>query len=491
MHQGLKLDVVLPIGAAALLGLVCVVVPTLDIGLVARATLAGAFVAATAGGCILLGIRRERMELSARKALERLLSTDNCDSQFKSSSDNSVSLLSDNPWREIVARIEQTLHDDRQRLQTAEHGRTRAEVRLRRVSVEREQLAEVLAGLPDPVLAIDHFDELVLANPSAERLFSFDSQSTEERAVESLVRCENLVALLTDTRRRKATTQRSSELAVANAAGETRWFRVTCSGLAHVGDSADGSVTHGAVAMLSDISGQKVIQQRNAEFVSAVSHEMKAPLSGIKAYVELLADGDAEDDATREEFLGVINSQADRLQRLIDNLLNLARIEAGVANVVKEPQSLNELLEEALHVVQPSAEQKHIEFCRDLSPLYLGLSADRDMILQAAINLLSNAIKYTPEKGRVTLRSRLADGEICFEVEDTGVGLSSDDAGRVFEKFYRVAKDRQMAPGTGLGLPLAKHIIEEIHGGRLTVVSELGRGSTFRAALPAPVGLTT
>ena len=238
------------------------------------------------------------------------------------------------------------------------------------------------------------------------------------------------------------------------------------------------------MAVLRDIGRQKALQKRNAEFVSAVSHEMKTPLAGIKAYVELLVDGDAEDEQTREEFLEVINSQADRLERLINNMLNLARIEAGVVSVNKNSRSLNELLEEAVHVVHPAAEAKQIELATELSPLYLGVLADRDMLLQSAINLLSNAIKYTPDGGRVTLRSRLADQEVTFEVEDTGVGLSEEDCQRVFEKFYRVKKDKTMASGTGLGLPLAKHIVEDVHGGRLSVQSALGAGSTFRVTLP-------
>ena len=237
--------------------------------------------------------------------------------------------------------------------------------------------------------------------------------------------------------------------------------------------------------MLRDIDDQKALQKRNAEFVSSVSHEIKTPLAAVKAYVELLADGDAEDPQTREEFLGVINSQADRLQRLIDNMLDLARIEAGVVNVSKRPRSLNELLEEAVRIVRPSAEAKGIELASELSPLYLGVLADRDMLLQAAINLLSNAVKYTPSGGRVTLRSRLDDDQVRFEVQDTGVGLSPEDCRRVFEKFYRVKKDQDMAPGTGLGLPLAKHVVEDVHGGRLIVESILGQGSTFIVTLPS------
>jgi two-component system phosphate regulon sensor histidine kinase PhoR len=226
------------------------------------------------------------------------------------------------------------------------------------------------------------------------------------------------------------------------------------------------------------------MQQRNAEFVSAASHEMKTPLSSIRAYVELLADGEAEDEQTREEFFNVIQTQAERLQRLIENLLNLARIEAGVVAVQKEARSLNELLQEAANVVQPSAEAKNITLVTEFSPMYLGVFADRDTLLQAAINLLSNAIKYTPPGGHVTFRSRLSGDEVVFEVSDTGVGLSADDCQKVFERFYRVKKDQQMAPGTGLGLPLVKHIVEDIHAGRIEVASELGKGSTFGVVLP-------
>ena len=120
----------------------------------------------------------------------------------------------------------------------------------------------------------------------------------------------------------------------------------------------------------------------------------------------------------------------------------------------------------------------------ELSTLYLGVLADRDTLLQAAINLMSNALKYTHPGGTVTLRSRLSDQEVIFEVQDTGVGLSPEDCQKVFEKFYRVKKDKEMAAGTGLGLPLVKHIVEDIHRGRIEVESEPGKGSTFRVVIP-------
>lgn len=396
-------------------------------------------------------------------------------------------LAEDNPWHSVFTRVRDCIQLYNDRLHEAEHNRACADVRSRRAVAEIEQRNSILNGLTEPVVAIDAYDEIVLTNPSAERLLNIQSANTETRALDRLVECETLVNLLVDTRRRKTPTQRTGELTLPDSTGMQRTYRVTCRSIANLGDDKEkiNDVAHGAVAVLNDITNEKLIQKRNAEFVSAVSHEMKTPLSGIKAYVELLVDGDAETEEQREEFLNVIEGQADRLQRLVENLLNLARIEAGVVEVNKTPRSLNELLNEALGVVQPTAQQKNITLVDDISPLYLGVLADRDMLLQAAINLLSNAIKYTHAGGKVTLRSRMDDRDVVFEVEDTGVGLNPEDCDKVFEKFYRVKKDTNMAPGTGLGLPLAKHIVEDVHGGRLTLKSEPGKGSTFRITLPS------
>jgi len=392
-------------------------------------------------------------------------------------------LPSGNPWHRSAMEVKDALSESAERAQAAEHSRTSVEVRAQRARQESEHVNTILDGLPEPVLVIDNFDDVILANPSAERLFGFRLEECSAPTLSKLVQEPTVFELLTETRKRKTPTARSAEIQLPDGNEELHWYSVTVTSLLCSGGS-EGQLSRGAVAVLRDISAHKAAQKRNAEFVSAVSHEMKTPLAGIKAYVELLADGDAEDEETREEFLEVINLQTDRLQRLIDNLLNLARIEAGVVEVSKEARSLNELLERAFAVVQPSAEAKNITLENDLSPMYLGVLVDRDMIMQAAINLLSNAIKYTPQGGQVTLRSRTKDDRVQFEVEDSGVGLSEEDCQRVFQKFYRVRKDSGMAQGTGLGLPLAKHIVEDVHGGELAVKSELGKGSIFRITLP-------
>ena len=389
-------------------------------------------------------------------------------------------------WHQIADELRRTLSEMSRRVRELETTRSALEIRTRRALDEADRLRSILANLVDPILIVNGYDEVSLANPAAELLFSLDSDRREQRSVASLLTCERLVNFLLATNHRESSGPRTDEAEIRDAEGNSHWYRVTACRLPlfREGVSSSEGEGYGTVVVLRDVDHEKNLQKRNAEFVSSVSHEMKAPLAGIKAYVELLADGDAEDEETREEFLNVIDSQADRLQRLVENLLNLARIEAGVAGVNKKNRSLNEILEEASQIVQPAAEAKNIKLNVELSPLYLGVHADRDMLLQSAINLLSNAVKYTPDGGRVTLRSRNVDNMIVYEVEDTGVGLSPEDCQRVFEKFYRVKKDKDMAQGTGLGLPLAKHIVEDVHGGTLSLESELGVGSKFTAAFP-------
>ncbi|MFA8020461.1 PAS domain-containing sensor histidine kinase [Bremerella cremea] len=385
--------------------------------------------------------------------------------------------------RRMILEIYQTLESDQDSIGALQQKSARSEVRAHLAESRVSEINCVIEGLTEPVIMVDQYGELALINPAAVTLMGMQDVAVGTR-IDDALPCDSIVQLLNETRRRKLKSSRVAEIELADPAGEKHWYRITVNTVADDDNESGGESNFGAVAVMRDISGYKAIQRRNAEFVSAVSHEMKTPLAGIKAYTELLADGEAEDEETRDEFLGVISGQADRLQRLIDNLLNLARIEAGVVSVSKKPRSLNDLLDEAAAIVQPTAEQKNITLNVELSPMYLGVLADRDMILQAAINLLSNAIKYTPDGGKVTLRSRLSDREVHFEVEDTGVGLSPEDCEMVFEKFYRVKKDQKMASGTGLGLPLAKHIVEDVHGGTLTVKSELNHGSTFMIALP-------
>ena len=230
--------------------------------------------------------------------------------------------------------------------------------------------------------------------------------------------------------------------------GEERIFKVTLSAVADNND-----VPAGVVAVLHDMTREKEVAELKNDFVSSVSHELRTPLASIKAYVEMLIDGEADDEKTTREFYEVIQNEANRLSRLIDNILNISRIESGLVQINKQPQSLTVILKEALEVIAPQAQMKQITLVEQLTPVFYQTSADKDMLYQAVLNLLSNAIKYTPESGTITVQTAVdeAKQKVIARISDTGVGIPPKDLPFVFDKFYRAEANNHMAKGTGSG----------------------------------------
>jgi len=237
---------------------------------------------------------------------------------------------------------------------------------------------------------------------------------------------------------------------------------------------------------LHDITREKQIQQMKNDFVSHVSHELKTPLSSITAYSEMLADGEAGDEKTLKEFCSVIQSQAQRLNRLIEDILNVSRIESGLIKVDKKPLSLTILIEEQLKMIKSAANEKNIAIVAPNPIVFDQVYADKDMVSQVVVNLLSNAVKYTPAGGSIKIKIDVDQNTNLARVSvtDTGVGIPKDEVERVFDKFYRVSANEKQAKGTGLGLNLVKQIVEKVHNGLVFVTSEVGVGSTFGFELP-------
>jgi two-component system phosphate regulon sensor histidine kinase PhoR len=238
------------------------------------------------------------------------------------------------------------------------------------------------------------------------------------------------------------------------------------------------------MVVFHDVTRLKKLERIRTDFVANVTHEIKTPLTAIIGYLETLQAGAWErpDDARR--FVDVILNQAHRLNRLVDDLMTISKIELGEVVLHLEEVSLSETTESVLSLLDAKAAAKNILFDnrirKDLPPL----SADRDRLIQVLVNVLDNAIKFTPEGGRVIVDAFEKDGMLVVAVEDTGVGIPREDLSRLGERFYRVDKTRSREMGgTGLGLSIVKHLMIA-HGGRMEIESRLGHGTKVSLFFP-------
>lgn len=344
-----------------------------------------------------------------------------------------------------------------------------------------ENTEAIIYSIRDAVIVIDESDRLLMANEAAGQLFNFDYKSSQLKPVSELIGPDQgeFTDFLSHNRQRKGQATRK-EIEFSKD-GTPKIFDCIVSCVYE----QDRQVC-GAVAVLHDITREKQIQQMKNDFVSHVSHELKTPLASITAFTEMLADGEANDEKTRKEFYSVIQSQAQRLNRLIEDILNCSRIESGLIKINKETASLTMLIEEQLKMIKGYAEEKKVEVIGQKPIIYDQVDVDKDMIQEVIVNLLSNAVKYTPSGGSVKIETEVDENAalVRVRVTDTGVGIPEDDIEYVFDKFYRVGANNKQAEGTGLGLNLVKQIIEKVHNGRVFVMSKVGVGSTFGFELP-------
>ncbi len=354
------------------------------------------------------------------------------------------------------------------------------------LSRRREKNSEaIIQSIRDAVIVIDGFDKLLMANEAAGRLFGFDFKSSQYKPIRELIGAKHSAFLefVSDSKKGKGHATRRELDFPADEKPRTFDCVISC-----VHDEKEDAC--GAVAVLHDITREKEVSQMKNDFVSHVSHELKTPLASITAYSEMLADGEADNEEMRTEFYSVIQGQAKRLNRLIEDILNISRIESGLIKVSKETASLTMLIEEQMQMIRSYAEEKQIDVIWKKPIVFDQVYVDRDMLSQVIINLLSNAIKYTPANGSVRIETAVDEaGSVArVSIRDTGVGIPADEVEHVFEKFYRVGANKKQAKGTGLGLNLVKQIVETVHNGQVFVSSEVGVGSTFGFELPLAKG---
>jgi two-component system phosphate regulon sensor histidine kinase PhoR len=343
----------------------------------------------------------------------------------------------------------------------------------------------IIYSIRDAVIVIDESDRLLMSNEAAGRLLHFDYNSSQFKPISELIGPDQgeFVDFLSHSRQSKGQATRKEIEFSKDGIPQIFDCIVSC---VYDQDRQVG----GAVAVLHDITREKQIQQMKNDFVSHVSHELKTPLASITAYTEMLADGEANDEQTRKEFYSVIQNQAQRLNRLIENILNSSRIESGLIKINKESASLTMLIEEQLQMIKGYAEEKDRDVIGQKPIVYDQVYIDKDMIREVIVNLLSNAVKYTPSGGSVKIKTEVDESAslVRVNVTDTGVGIPEDEIEHVFDKFYRVGANKKQAKGTGLGLNLVKQIVEKVHDGRVFVMSKVGVGSTFGFELPLAIG---
>ena len=247
-----------------------------------------------------------------------------------------------------------------------------------------------------------------------------------------------------------------------------------------------GPTVTGYVWSMRDITQQKMVEEARNQFVDTATHELRTPLANIKAYAETLALNDIPDVEQQKEFLNTINSEATRLARFVDDLLSVSSMEVGSMALSKTQTDLARLLDEVITKARPQMDKKELSFETSLPAKLPSVQWDKDKMAATLVNMLGNAAKYTPEGGRVALRIRHVDDQIEIDVEDSGVGISEKELPNVFNKFFRSQDPRvQAETGTGLGLSLTQEVIR-LHGGKLSVESELNKGTKFMAIVPVP-----
>jgi two-component system phosphate regulon sensor histidine kinase PhoR len=368
---------------------------------------------------------------------------------------------------------------------------------LQRLEDETHRLRTIAEGMGEGLLVLDIRERITLVNPVAETLLSLGHDAAVGQTPLEVVRSHDLDDLL------KAAAKRNEPVSAEITLIYPK--RRILAGTAVAMRDASGTPL-GTVLTLRDITELKRLEEIRMEFVVNVTHELRTPLTAIRGYAETLLDGGLDNGEEARQFLEVIHRHAERLGRLLNDLLDLSNIELERTPLHVQSLALPEAIRQVVTTFAHQAEQKSVTLRARLTEGLPPVLADRDRLWQILVNLVDNAVKFTPEGGEVTITARElapADAEppllpgapgaadkrwVEIGVLDTGIGIPRKDLPRITERFYRVDKARSRdLGGTGLGLSIVKHLVQA-HGGNLRIESEPGKGTEVYVTLPVPPG---
>ena len=351
--------------------------------------------------------------------------------------------------------------------------------KLQSLEQKRHELALVLKNMADGVLIANNNGHVHLVNPSACRLLETTENIAIGRPVASIVRHHQLIEMWQICR------ETEKEQIAAIEVGRHLFLQAVITPF-----QAQNNTTS-YLLILQDLTQIRHLQTVRRDFISNISHELRTPLASLQAVIDTLKDGALDDPPATQRFLNRAHTEVDTLTQMVEELLELSRIESGQVPLRLSATHVSDLLLIPLDRLRSQAERNQVELVLDVNSKLPKVLADAGRIRQVVTNLLHNAIKFTPEGGKVTILAGLnsqtdVDNEpmVLIQVIDSGMGIPQEDLSRIFERFYKSDRARTRGgSGTGLGLAIARHLVEA-HNGRIWAKSKIGKGSTFYFTLP-------
>lgn len=369
------------------------------------------------------------------------------------------------PHSPELAKLAQTLNKTAVQLQD----------RIVTITKQKNELEALLSSMAEGVLAFDTEERLIKLNQAAADLLEIEVDKSSGRMLQEVVRNPRLCGFIQELLSEKENLER--EISLKNGL-------LTLQIQGTLLKDANGKEI-GCLVLLHDVTGIRRTERVRRDFVANVSHEFRTPITAVKGFVETLLEGALDDKETAREFLKIVAKHMDRLNELISGLLCLSRIEkeTEIGEIAMQTGNIKEVIDSALENFKSQAEQKNIELKTE-GPSEVQAEFNRALMEQAVSNLLSNALKYSAPQSTVEVGIAASDRELSISVKDNGIGIEEERLPRIFERFYRIDKNRNRGlGGTGLGLAIVKHIALA-HRGRVEVESVYGKGSVFRIIIP-------
>lgn len=340
---------------------------------------------------------------------------------------------------------------------------------IRDFKLEQTKLSAILDTMTDGIFLVDGKGYVQLSNPAARKIFEIKTGLDSLATLIATVRDHQIVELWEKCLREKSLQSQTLEISPER-------YTIQCIA-APLGEAMPDHV----LILFQDFTQLKKLEVIRRDFVSNVSHELRTPLASFKALAETLKQSALKDKKASQKFLSMMEIEIDNLIQMVEEQLELSKIESGKVPLVLEKIQPMDLISKSINRMRVQAERAGLELLEDLEKELPPILVDAGRIEQVMVNLIHNAIKFTPPKGRITVSVKRVENQVIFSIRDTGQGISEKDIPRIFERFYKTDKART-GGGTGLGLSIARHIIEA-HGGKIWVESKLGEGSTFYFAL--------